>query len=240
VAILLDEDEVMDEMANAPKATRPRAVVIFSGGMDSTVLVYDLIKDHDVHALTFMYGQRHGKEVEYAVRTARELNMHHHIVPLHNLGLLLGGSALTDRDIAVPEGHYTAESMKATIVPNRNAIMLSIAYGHAVAIKAEKVATAVHAGDHAIYPDCRKDFLGRLEKAFMSGNNSGITIYAPYVDKTKANICAYGAHLNVPFDKTWSCYKGGTFHCGVCGTCVERKEAFELTGTKDPTYYQET
>jgi 7-cyano-7-deazaguanine synthase len=236
MAILLDEDEVMDEMAEAKK---PKAVVIFSGGMDSTVLVYDLVKDHEVHALSFMYGQRHSKEIEYAVRTVRELNIHHHIVPLHNLAQLLGGSALTNRDIPVPEGYYTAESMKATIVPNRNAIMLSIAYGHAVAIKAECVATAVHAGDHAIYPDCRKDFLGRLEKALMSGNSSGITIYAPYVDKTKANICAYGAHLGVPFEKTWSCYKGGIFHCGVCGTCVERKEAFELTGVADYTIYRE-
>jgi 7-cyano-7-deazaguanine synthase len=215
--------------------SKPKAVAIFSGGMDSTVLIYDLLKEYEVHALSFMYGQRHRKELDFAMRTARTLKIPHHIVPLNTLGQLLGGSSLTDASLEVPEGHYTDETMRSTIVPNRNAIMLSIAYGHAIAIRAQVVATAVHAGDHAIYPDCRSSFLSLLEEAFQEGCDSSIELVAPYVMKTKTEIAQLGMLLDVPFQDTWSCYKGGEIHCGRCGTCVERKEA--LYGF-DPTRYE--
>lgn len=218
----------------------PKAVVIFSGGMDSTVLLYDLKAHYDLTAISFNYGQRHRKELAYALKTTELLRIPHHVVPLHNLSQLLGGSALTDRSVPIPEGHYTSETMRSTIVPNRNAIMLSIAYGHAISIGAAFVATAVHAGDHAIYPDCRNEFIVRLENALKSGNDSDCGIWAPYVMRSKADICKLGVELNVPFQMTWSCYKGGDFHCGVCGTCVERREAFQLTGTVDPTIYRES
>jgi 7-cyano-7-deazaguanine synthase len=137
----------------------------------------------------------------------------------------------------VPEGHYEAESMKATVVPNRNAIMISIAYGHAVSIGAETVGVGVHAGDHAIYPDCRAQFIDMLSSTLQVGNDSDLRIYAPFIDKTKSDIVKYGTALGVPFDLTWSCYKGLEKHCGRCGTCVERKEAFQLAGVNDPTEY---
>jgi len=154
---------------------------------------------------------------------------------------MLGGSALTD-DIAVPDGHYAEETMKITVVPNRNAIMLTIAFGLASAQGADAVAAAVHGGDHFIYPDCRPAFI----EAFQTMQNcaldgqSTIKLYTPFVTISKADIVSIGKELVVPFEKTWSCYKGGATHCGRCGTCVERIEAFHLAHVDDPTKYADT
>lgn len=217
-------------------------VTTLSGGLDSVTLAYALTQDGaDLVALSFDYGQRHAKEIDFAARCADRLGADHHVVDLRSVGTLLAGSALTDRSVDVPEGHYTDVSMAATVVPNRNAIMLSVAVGVAVARGADAVATAVHAGDHAVYPDCRPAFIDAAEREAQIANEGFIKdsfrILAPYVDVTKGEIVRRGAALDVPFAQTWSCYLGGARHCGRCGTCVERREAFQVTGVADPTEY---
>jgi 7-cyano-7-deazaguanine synthase len=212
--------------------------------MDSTTLAYMLAnQDYELDAISFDYGQRHrSRELTLAQRTADKLDIEHAIVDLRSLTVLLSGSALTD-EVEVPEGHYSAKTMKATVVPNRNAIMLSIATGVAVARGIETVACAVHAGDHPIYPDCRPEFVAALSGALKLGTEGfapeTFHIYAPFVEATKAEIAALGDSLGVPWEDTWSCYVGGQRHCGRCGTCVERAEAFDIAGVKDPTDYED-
>lgn len=217
------------------------AAVLLSGGMDSVTLAYHL-KDLGVtnlHCLAFNYGQRHKKELSFASRIAGRLSANFRIVDLSNLQEMLSGSALTSEDMPVPEGHYAAENMKLTVVPNRNMIMLAIATGYAISRKLELVATAVHAGDHAVYPDCRPEFINSLERTIFLGNEGfgPPRLCTPFINKTKAQIAIEGDLLQVPWALTWSCYKGLDYHCGKCGTCVERKEAFELSGVQDPTTY---
>jgi 7-cyano-7-deazaguanine synthase len=220
--------------------TKTKVVLILSGGMDSAVLLADLAQQqYDIHTLSLNYGQRHGvKELNAAFRLADLYNTDHHELDVTSLHELLR-SSLTHTE-NVPDGHYAEESMKKTVVPNRNAIMLSIAYGYAVSLGAERVYTAVHAGDHTIYPDCRPDFVAALDCALRKGNEWAVppvTIYAPFSSMSKADIARLGANLKVPFHMTWSCYKGGQQHCGTCGTCTERREAFELAGVTDFTIY---
>ena len=161
---------------------------------------------------------------------------------ISGIGRLLSGSALTD-DIDVPHGHYAGENMAVTVVPNRNAIMLAIAYGVAVARGARIVSAAVHAGDHYVYPDCRPKFIDAFDQmqryAVEGFGDPDLRLHAPFVHKTKAQIAEIGAALNVPYEDTWSCYEGGELHCGRCGTCNERKEACQLAGVYDPTNYRE-
>ena len=217
-----------------------KAVVIISGGMDSTVLAY-LVKalGYEPTLLSFNYGQRHKKELTFATITAKKLESVHHIVDLSGIQGLLAGSALTS-DIDVPEGHYSADNMAITVVPNRNAIMLSIAYGHAVSIGARAVYAGVHAGDHAQYPDCRLNFFQELDQALYTGNEGfgDVEIRAPFIEKSKADIADIGERLRVPFEDTWSCYKGGVTHCGKCATCVERAQSMFEAGVSDPTVYE--
>jgi 7-cyano-7-deazaguanine synthase len=218
-----------------------KAIALLSGGLDSVTLAYQLAaQGHTLHLLSFDYGQRHKQELGYAAKCAGALSAQHDIIDLSSLTPLLAGSALTD-DIAIPEGHYAAPNMRLTVVPNRNAIMLVIAYAAAVAEGASLVATGVHAGDHPIYPDCRPEFIeafDRMERFATDGYAAdGLHLYAPFVHMSKAEIVALGAALFVPYADTWSCYKGGDAHCGVCGTCVERREAFKLAGVVDPTGY---
>lgn len=222
-----------------------KAVAIVSGGLDSTVLAYWLkaAQVEDLHLISFNYGQRHAKELDFAKLTSTKLRAEWTLIDLARAGVtqLMKGSSLTDRSVEVPEGHYAEESMKATIVPNRNSIMLAIAYAAAVSDMADTVATAVHAGDHAIYPDCRPEFIEAFANTERLANawEPRIDLVAPFLHKTKAQIVTLGATLGVPFKETWSCYKGGELHCGRCGTCVERKEAFRLGGVEDPTLYEE-
>ena len=212
-----------------------KKVLIYSGGMDSTVLMYELkAQGHEVHALGIDYGQRHGKELGCAAGICNRLRVPFRIADLSGLRPLLAGSSQTDDSIPVPEGHYAAESMKATVVPNRNMIMLAMAAGYAMSIGAERVAYAAHAGDHAIYPDCRPEFADALDHAIGLADWRKVALERPFVHLAKAEIAALGYALNVPFGDTWSCYKGGSYHCGKCGTCVERREAL---GVQDPTKY---
>ncbi|MGW2183263.1 7-cyano-7-deazaguanine synthase QueC [Streptomyces sp. NPDC001732] len=226
-----------------PRTAPPRhAVLIFSGGLDSAVTAYKLRDDGVTLSLvSFNYGQRHVKELAHAANLADQLGVSHDIVDLTSLGRILGGSALTDPAIEVPSGHYRAETMRSTVVPNRNAIMLEIAAGAAVAAGADAVAFGAHSGDHAIYPDCRPEFFTFIEASIKAGNeghiDSGFQLVAPFLELTKADIVREGARLGVPFELTWSCYEGGEVHCGACGTCVERREAFEEAGVADPTRY---
>lgn len=216
-----------------------KAVVLFSGGLDSTVLVHHLLQEKaDLKLLSIDYGQRHHKEIISSTQIAESLGVPHFLLSLPSLGQLLGGSALTDQEISLPEGHYAEESMKATVVPNRNMILLSLAAGHAISLKYDTVAYAAHAGDHTIYPDCRPEFADSMARALTLADWSSINLLRPFVHWSKADLVRHGKKLGVPFEKTWSCYAGGDVHCGKCGTCVERKEAFKLVGLSDPTQYK--
>ena len=218
-----------------------KTIVICSGGLDSVSLAHRVAAEQTlIGLLSFDYGQRHRKELDYAAACAIRLEVPHQIIDIRPIGSHLTGSALTD-NIDVPDGHYAEETMKATVVPNRNAIMLAIAFGLAAAQKADAVAVAVHGGDHFIYPDCRPGFIDAfqaMQDAALDGYAS-VRLQAPYVNATKADIVTDGEKHRTPFAETWSCYKGGLRHCGRCGTCVERREAFHLAGVADPTAYDD-
>ena len=215
-----------------------KSLVVHSGGMDSTVLLHKLVQEGDeVKALSVNYGQRHSRELDRARALCAELGVEHRVADLSGLSDLLAGSALTSSDIEVPEGHYAEDNMKATVVPNRNMILLSVAAGWAISSKFDRIAYAAHSGDHAIYPDCRNEFAEALDGAIRLADWHEVSLYRPFVDMTKADIVSLGAKFEVPFEKTWSCYKGQDLHCGRCGTCVERREAFYLAGVEDPTTY---
>jgi 7-cyano-7-deazaguanine synthase len=222
-----------------------KAVAVVSGGMDSVVLAH-LIKQggHDLTMISFDYGQRHRKELGFASLAAQRLKVDHHIVNMQSMIGLISKSALTNDAISVPDGHYAEQTMKQTVVPNRNAIMLNIAAGLAITVGADRLATGVHAGDHYIYPDCRPEFIWSLQQMLKIANEGFIDpdfkIYAPFVDVNKARIAQIGHELNIPWSETWSCYKGEEIHCGACGTCFERREAFRDAGVEDPTIYAAT
>ena len=219
-----------------------KTLVICSGGLDSVTLAHKVADEHTLTGLiSFDYGQRHKKELGFAKACADRLGVKHSIIDISSFGRQLSGSALTD-DIDVPDGHYAEESMKVTVVPNRNAIMLTMAYGLASAQDAEAVGAAFHGGDHFIYPDCRPGFVNafaKMQNHALEGL-SEIELYTPFVNISKADIVKEGARLGVSFEETWSCYKGGNIHCGCCGTCVERIEAFDLAGVEDPSTYEDS
>lgn len=209
--------------------------------MDSTVLLYQLLNaGDDVLALSIDYGQRHKKELECARSLCKDLGVEHRIADLTSLTPLLAGSSLTSPEIEVPEGHYAEDNMKATVVPNRNMILLSVATGWAISAGADSVSYAAHSGDHAIYPDCREEFAEGMNHVMGLADWQKVALDRPFVSLTKADIVKLGAELGVPFERTWSCYKGGELHCGRCGTCVERREAFYLAGIEDPTIYADS
>lgn len=215
-----------------------KTILIYSGGLDSTVLLFKLrTEGHHVRALGINYGQRHRKELECAAAMCKRLDVEYHVADLSALKPLLAGSSQTDDTVAVPHGHYAEQSMKLTVVPNRNMLMLSVATAWAISTKSDSVAYAAHGGDHAIYPDCREDFADALNKATLLADWHPVRIDRPFVKVSKADIVALGAELRVPFEDTWSCYEGGDLHCGKCGTCTERIEAFQLANIQDPTRY---
>lgn len=219
-----------------------RTVAVVSGGMDSVTLAHYLVDaGHDLTIVAFDYGQRHNKELEFARMCAERLEASFQRVDLTSITGLLAGSSLTSPSVPVPDGHYAEETMKATVVPNRNAIMISIAVGLAVSISADHVAVGVHGGDHFIYPDCRPEFVNSMQATILAGNEGSITpefsLLAPFISGTKSDIAREGVRLQVPWVETWSCYKGGEIHCGACGTCVERREAMIEAGIEDPTEY---
>lgn len=223
-------------MMGAPMS---HAIAVLSGGMDSTVLAYQSVGLFErVDLVSVDYGQRHRTELRHAAATAKRLGCRHDIVGLP-IASYLDGSALTDETVEVPHGHYAAETMAATVVPNRNAMLISVAYGIAVARSADAVLVGVHAGDHHVYPDCRPEFIDALDRALRIGNEGvgSVVLEAPFVRRSKTDICRLGGRLEVAWEETWSCYEGGDIHCGRCGTCVERREAFRDAGVTDPTTY---
>ena len=215
-----------------------KAVLILSGGVDSTTLLYDLLrKGYDVHTISFDYGQRHNKELGAAARTCEKVGVKHTIVDLSRLDGILGNNALTGK-IEMPKGHYADESMKLTVVPNRNMIMLSVAIGYTINIGANNVYYGAHAGDHAIYPDCRPAFVQAIQNAAELCHYHPIHVHAPYLYMRKDEIVALGLDLGVDYSLTWTCYVGGRKACGKCGSCTERLEAFEINKVKDPIEYE--
>jgi 7-cyano-7-deazaguanine synthase len=215
-----------------------KVVVLCSGGMDSVTALYWAAREHLVAAaLSFDYGAKHNhREIPFAREHAVKLGVKHEVVDLPFVNQLFTSDLLSSGG-EIPEGHYEAANMKQTVVPFRNAIMLSIATGFAESSGAEGLVIAAHGGDHAIYPDCREDFMRAMGDAMRLGTYAQVQLLRPFIRLTKAEIAAEGAQLEVDFGRTWSCYKGGAVHCGKCGTCVERREAFATAGLSDPTEY---
>lgn len=215
-----------------------KTVLVYSGGLDSTVLLYDLLsRNVETHALSVHYGQRHSREIESARQITSQLGVNHRILELPQLQSLFESSSLTNKELPVPSGHYAAENMKSTVVPNRNMILLSLATAWAIALKTDSVSYAAHSGDHTIYPDCRPEFAETMNQAMALADWHPMRLDRQFVDCSKAEIVRKGLELGVPFENTWSCYRGGAVHCGSCGTCLERREAFFLNGITDPTIY---
>jgi 7-cyano-7-deazaguanine synthase len=213
-------------------------VVLCSGGMDSVAALHWARREHAVKAaISFDYGAKHNhREIPFAAEHAARLGVRHEVVTLDFVNRLFASDLLKSGG-QVPDGHYEAANMKQTVVPFRNAIMLSIAAGVAESAAAGGVVIAAHGGDHAIYPDCREDFMRAMGDAMRLGTYAGIQLLRPFIALNKGQIAATGAKLGVDFGRTWSCYKGGAIHCGTCGTCVERREAFMEAGLPDPTVY---
>lgn len=215
-----------------------KVVVLLSGGMDSVTALYEAAETHEIAAtLSFDYGSKHNaREIPFAKHHAEKLGVPHEVITLGFMNDLFASDLLKSGG-EVPDGHYEEASMKRTVVPFRNGIMLSIACGFAESQEAEGLVIAAHSGDHAIYPDCREPFMEGMAQAMRTGTYAEIELLRPFIAMNKTAIAARGAELGVDFAQTWSCYKGGEIHCGTCGTCVERIEAFTLSGVADPTVY---
>lgn len=218
-----------------------QVVVLCSGGMDSVTALHWARKRHDVRAaLSFDYGAKHNhREIPFAAGHAKLAGVTHTVIPLGFIGEHFKSDLLKSGD-EIPEGHYADENMKRTVVPFRNGIMLAVAGGFAESCGVGGLVIAAHGGDHTIYPDCREDFMRGMGNALRFGTYASIQLLRPFIALTKSQIVTEGTKLGVDFAQTWSCYKGGAVHCGKCGTCVERREAFLDAGVPDPTVYEST
>lgn len=225
--------------AATPSAhSRPRAVVIYSGGMDSyTVLHRALNEGYEVYALSFDYGQRHRRELDVARQVCESLGINHQVVDITAIHALVGNSALTDASQPMPHGNYDDDNMQSTVVPNRNMILLSLAIGYAVNLEAPCCFYGAHGGDHAIYPDCRPEFVERMNDVAAIANYQAVSIEVPYLHADKADILAEGLAMGLDYANSWTCYEGGAKACGQCGSCRERLEAFARHGRQDPLPY---
>ena len=214
------------------------SVIIVSGGMDSITLLYDH-KDDIALGISFDYGSNHNaREIPFAEMHCKRLGIKHITINLDFMHQYFKSSLLQGAD-AIPEGHYADDNMKSTVVPFRNGIMLSIAIGIAESNNLDQVFIANHGGDHTIYPDCRPEFINAIDSAATAGTFNNVRVVAPYTAITKSDIARIGKQLGIAYTETWSCYKGGSLHCGKCGTCVERKEALQEAGIEDKTEYEE-
>ena len=212
------------------------SIIILSGGLDSTTMLYEY-KDDIALALSFDYGSNHNaRELAFARLHCERLGIPHIIIPLDFIHQYFRSSLLEGAD-AIPEGNYNDDNMRSTVVPFRNGIMLAIAAGMAETRGLTRIMMANHAGDHAIYPDCRQSFVDAMNQAITAGTYEGITLFTPYTNLTKADIARHGKALGIDYSETWSCYKGGEKHCGKCGTCTERREALREAEIVDTTEY---
>ncbi|MBB3182763.1 7-cyano-7-deazaguanine synthase [Halomonas fontilapidosi] len=219
-------------------ASTPATVVIYSGGMDSyTVLHRALRERREVHALSFDYGQRHARELEVAARVCRKLGVPHQVVDIRAIHGLINASALTDARRELPEGDYAEGTLTATVVPNRNMILLSLAIAKAVNIGAGRVDYGAHGGDHVLYPDCRPAFVEAMNAVAGIANFQAVEIHTPYLHAGKAEILAEGLAMGLDYADTWTCYRGEELACGRCGSCRERLAAFAANDTTDPLDY---
>jgi 7-cyano-7-deazaguanine synthase len=241
-----------------PEVDMSDGVAIVSGGMDSITMVYMLVKEFGLHPhlLSFDYGQRHSKELNYALWNAERLGLRWSLVDLTSITELIGSSALTSklvsdvrgpagagphphevvshgevREIEVPEGHYAQDNMAITVVPNRNMMMMSIGAAVVTSNRGHYLAAGMHAGDHFQYPDCRPVFVDSFAHTVEYANEGFLQkdfdVKTPFINQSKNDIAAMAYKYQVPLHRTWSCYKGGNIHCGRCGTCVERLEAID-------------
>lgn len=213
-------------------------VLILSGGLDSTTMLYEF-RDRIALAVSFDYGSNHNaKELAFARMHCERLYVPHLVIPLDFIGKHFHSSLLDGSD-AIPDGSYSDDNMRSTVVPFRNGIMLAIAAGLAEDKHLKYIMMANHGGDHAIYPDCRQSFVDAMDAAVREGTYMGVRLFAPYTGITKADIARRGAALGIDYSETWSCYRGGEHHCGTCGTCVERREALREAGVEDHTVYEQ-
>ena len=215
-----------------------RSLVLLSGGMDSATALVKMIKSGDeVETISFNYGSKHNaREHQHALKLCAHYGVKNTLVRLPFVDELFKSDLLSSGG-DIPHGHYADESMKKTVVPFRNGIMVSIAAGYAESIGFDQVVLSNHSGDHAIYPDCRSEFKDVMGLAVQYGTDKKVKLHSPFSDIDKTSIAKIGGLLEVRYDLTWSCYEGGDTHCGKCGTCYERKEAFRDAGIKDPTRY---
>lgn len=216
----------------------PATVVIYSGGMDSyTVLHRALREGRDVHALSFDYGQRHARELDQTAKVCRQLDIPHQIVDIRAIHGLIDNSVLTDTNRDMPEGDYAEDNLAATVVPNRNMILLSLAIAKAVNIGAGRVDYGAHGGDHVLYPDCRPAFVDAMNAVAGIANFEAVDIHTPYLRASKAEILADGLAMGLDYADTWTCYRGEALACGRCGSCLERLTAFAANQATDPLAY---
>lgn len=213
-------------------------ILVLSGGLDSTTMLYEY-KERIAIALSFDYGSNHNsRELACAALHCERLGIKHIIIPLMFMKEYFQSSLLQGAE-AIPEGNYDDESMRSTVVPFRNGIMLAVAAGLAESNHLQYLMLANHGGDHAIYPDCRPEFVMAMDKAVAAGTYNGVRLLTPYTELTKADIARRGKLLGIDYSETWSCYKGGEHHCGKCGTCTERIEALHEAGIEDKTIYED-
>ncbi|MBO7100593.1 MAG: 7-cyano-7-deazaguanine synthase QueC [Bacteroidales bacterium] len=214
------------------------SVIIYSGGLDSTTLLYEE-RERVALAVTFDYGSNHAaREIACARHHCALLGIEHLLIDLAFMKRYFNSSLLSGAE-AIPDGSYDDENMRSTVVPFRNGIMLSVACGLAEDRRLKRVLIANHGGDHAIYPDCRPEFVAAMGAAMQAGTYADVQLAAPYTHLTKSEIVRRGATLGIDYGQTYSCYRGGEHHCGTCGTCTERREAFREAGINDPTQYEE-
>ena len=213
-----------------------RAVAVLSGGLDSTAALYSAMKDSTVvAAISFDYGQKHKKELQYAAATCESLSIKHHIIDLSQLSAHLGGvSSLVEGGEEVPEGHYAEANMASTVVPNRNMMMISIAASLMPQYGAADLILGMHGGDHFVYPDCRPTFVHQIHRTLIASfDNERVGLIVPFLYYDKVEAVRRGVASGMKIENTWSCYKGGDIHCGRCGTCVERLWAIHEAGADD-------
>lgn len=217
-----------------------KVILIFSGGLDSTTLLYDLLdQGHEIFAITYYYGQKHLREIGCAKRICEKLNVDHKIVDISDLRDVMY-SSLTAKEAKIPEGHYEDENMKLTVVPNRNMCLISIAVSYAIGKQADYVYYGAHSGDHAIYHDCRPEFVEKMNEVIKICDWRRVELKAPYLLLNKGDIVKKGIELDVDYSLTHTCYRGGDKACGKCSSCNERLEAFEKAGIEDPIEYEKS